>query len=228
MQRQSHFPRATRCKELPHWLLDSILYAVTEKNATPVVRRESYCLFFDLLEDCKPELADNALVEQTLRLILQIIVKAVTDIWSAVRKACIRRLQRTIGRFQLPAVHQLADELYSICLTPEPESTTRVKGANASTNIWRRKEGALRCLAMITKAFKPASQSQAADVADPDALHVVNSASLGAADDTDGCTGFLFGTQRVSELPSFLCAHVRPTVYSLLAHVQLSVREEAT
>ncbi|XP_071784930.1 LOW QUALITY PROTEIN: uncharacterized protein [Asterias amurensis] len=128
-----------------------------------------------------------------------VVLCGVCDVWSAIRNGCVTRLGRIVNNFTLQEVQGLFTELTKICENP--------------SSTWQSIEGALMAMSTLLKSFQW--------------IGVLSTSSS----DTHCNTGkyFLkFGTQELSQLPEFVSNHIHMTVYPLLAHPQLGVRENAT
>jgi len=129
-----------------------------------------------------------------------LIVKGVTDVWSAIRKNCATLMSDIVSQWGLEYVEPLFERLAQICL-----------GASAT---WQAKEGALLGITTIIRKFRWAHES---------------TSMAGKSADQRRPFQLKFGDGFVSNgLPAFVTRGFRALVYAMLANVQLSVRENAT
>ncbi|XP_072051956.1 uncharacterized protein [Amphiura filiformis] len=136
---------------------------------------------------------------QHIEEVYQLMLCGLTDIWSAIRNAAVSRLAHVIDGFSLSELQVFFMSLAQICQSKE--------------STWQSIEGALMAITGILKRFQWTGKLASSSVYD-----------------VSGGTQFIlkFGKQELSQLPEFLTSHMHTIVYPLLAHRQLSIRENAT
>jgi hypothetical protein len=129
------------------------------------------------------------------------IISALTDVWSATRKACAECF-KTIG--QLLTLQHLQG-LFSTFL----DAWNDAEDARA----WKAKEGILLGLAAVIAQFSQMDNTYATDAS--------NASDIGIN------IRLRFGAEELDALPGFITEHLKPLLFGALAHPQLSVRENA-
>lgn len=195
----------------------------------PMVREEAFRSTFAWLK------RDSAAVEFSTAhwpALEQLFLTALTDTWSAVRKASARALTSALvplAAQELGALHssilELRRRLHSAATAAvEPALGTAgagsdrqgVTSASLATSAWKAHEGLLLGTTALLRFF--ASHEQAASAA---------ATAPAASGPAAGCSP---GRSSLAERHALLgsaCTVVRPTLYTMLAHDQVTVREYA-
>ncbi|XP_031558056.1 uncharacterized protein LOC116294568 isoform X2 [Actinia tenebrosa] len=144
--------------------------------------------------------SDQGFSDQVFPLVKALIVSGITDVWSAIRNTCVARLAQILEHFTLHQAHIFYSELIKICHSKE--------------SSWQAVEGAVMGMTTLVRRFSWTGVMK---------QHINNNTK----DDTAEYM-LKFGKCEQSTLPSFILDSVHSVLYSLLAHPQLSIRDQAT
>ncbi|XP_067933195.1 uncharacterized protein [Watersipora subatra] len=126
-----------------------------------------------------------------------LIILGLTDVWSAIRSACSSRLNAIADQFSIQQLELFYTTLVQICKDEQ--------------SSWQAKEGAVMGLNVIVRRFQW--------VGAEDGLLVSDSSS----------TEYYvkFGKEALPSIPEFISSTLHDVIFLLLAHPQLSIRENA-
>ncbi|KAK3746389.1 hypothetical protein QZH41_018199, partial [Actinostola sp. cb2023] len=144
--------------------------------------------------------SDNGFSQQVFPLIKALILSGITDVWSAIRNSCVARLAQTLGCFTLDQAHIFYGELIQIC--------------QAKESSWQAIEGAVMGMTTLVRRFNWTG--------------VLKRQLNNNTKEEISEYMLKFGSSEQSSLPKFIMDSVHSVLYSLLAHSQLSIRDQAT
>nr|XP_006825186.1 PREDICTED: uncharacterized protein LOC102802136 [Saccoglossus kowalevskii] len=182
------------CQPLSQPLLESLKYTVTEANNLPVVRNQT---MIHVMEWLKVNAHDTTRISDNLDLIKDLMVTGITDIWSAIRNACVARLSPIIEHLKISQMKAFFDALSKICLNKE--------------STWQSVEGAVKALNVIIRRFQ----------------WIGFHPSLIGPDSDKDVYYLKFGREELTQLPDFITSNIHSIIFPLLEHPQLSIRENS-
>ncbi|XP_033117348.1 uncharacterized protein LOC117117218 isoform X2 [Anneissia japonica] len=144
--------------------------------------------------------ADTPQLHVNFDLIRHLILLGIKDIWSAIRNVCVSRISTVVERFQISELQVFFRDLTQICESPE--------------STWQNIEGALMAINSTLKRFH-----WMGSIPSEQPLHKSPISSS---------TYLKFGRSQLKQLPDFITGKMHSIIYPMLAHPQLSVREQAT
>ena len=143
-----------------------------------------------------------------------VVVAGLTDVWSAIRKACAQRLHGLERNLKQEQLMQLYASCVSICQRPEGPSAT-----------WQAKEGALMGLTSIVRRFRAEIRDHTTSEAfTPRKRTHARTPSSGSLH-PDAVLVLAGGDDSFAALPSAISGTLAAVGFSMLSHPQLSVRE---
>ncbi|XP_077982549.1 uncharacterized protein LOC144437480 [Glandiceps talaboti] len=164
-------------------------------NSLPVVRNQT---FVHVMEWLKVNSHDCVRISESFHLIKDIIVSGLTDIWSAIRNACVGRLSPIIEQFKITQIEAFFKDLVQICLSKE-SSWQAIEGASMGINSVIRRFQWIGC--------QPVEPSLCG---------------------SEKAEYYLkFGHEELKQLPLFISSQIHSVIFPLLGHPQLSIRENA-
>ncbi|XP_071824496.1 uncharacterized protein [Apostichopus japonicus] len=183
------------CQSISVPILCSFRNAISKASNRPVVRNQAVVIIMDWLhQNCH-----QPCFHKHWRQVQELLVCGITDIWSAIRNACIGRLKPIVDRFTLVKLEAFYCTLVKICQNRH--------------SSWQAKEGAIMAVIVILRNF-----------------HWVGRLSHSFSEHSINETSFYlkYGHEEMNQLPRFLADSLHSLIYPLLAHPQISVRENAT
>ena len=196
----------------------------------PIVREEAFRFCFAWLER---ERGAAELVRDQFGALELLLLLAVTDTWSAVRKASARSIERALaplldGRARAAVRHDDRD-------LPRPRQRRRRRArrrragdasASGGSSLRRRPGAAAAGAPPPVATSSPAAPSAAAAQQGAWRAHEGLVMGIGALVAIAAGSARLSATER-RRLLVHMCEHMRPTLYRLLAHPQIAVRQTA-
>ncbi|XP_013392533.1 uncharacterized protein LOC106160455 [Lingula anatina] len=184
------------CQKMTKALLESLMYSIQQATNKPVVRNQTIIHAMNWIK-----LNLDNLEEEHFTLVKDIILLGLTDVWSAIRNACVARLSGIIEHITLDQLQSFFSNLAAIC-----------KGEDSS---WQAKEGAVMGINIVVRRFQWIG------------FDIENSSPR---DTKSTRTEYYlkFGKEEMSEMPVFITSQMHTVIFPLLAHPQLSIRENAT
>ena len=178
----------------------------------PMVREEAFRSLFAWLQRCESD-AEAFVVEHYASL-EQLILAALTDTWSAVRKASARALDRAAMPMRLSHLRRLHASVLALRIrlqTGSGSAGSASGGVVSDQNAWKAHEGLLLGTAALLRFVGRLQVSGAGLVvtAEPSAI---------ASFEEDHAPEALLRRMRTE---------IRPTIFAMLAHPQIAVRETA-
>jgi len=124
-------------------VLGALEFVCLASSTKHVVREQTFKHFFEMLK-CNLLSRNESTSEQgcpsSFKLVKDLMLLGVTDVWSAVRKMCANKLYAVADMFDADQLAELFCDLVSMCSSQEQP--------------WRAKEGALLALNSIIKRFQ--------------------------------------------------------------------------
>ncbi|XP_070575993.1 uncharacterized protein [Ptychodera flava] len=185
------------CQPVNPQLLESLKHTIVKASSFPVVRNQT---FVHVMEWLKVNAHDSARISESFDLIKDIMVCGLTDIWSAIRNACVARLSPIIEHFKITQIEAFFQDLAKICLNKE--------------STWQAIEGAVMGINSIIRRF----QWIGCQPAEP---------SLSGSGTEKAEYYLKFGVEELTQLPIFISSQIHSVIFPLLGHPQLSIRENA-
>ena len=175
---------------------------VAPASQKPVVRQRCYLHLLDWVK------RQSAIGFEALEdLLHKALVSALTDVWSATRKACAQRF-KSMG--QLFTLEQQQGIVHALLDAWEHSHVN---------DAWKAKEGILLGLTGVIAQFSPLDAAECP----ADANH----AQSGVGRERGVKVRLRFGSEELEALPEFITLHLKDLLFGALAHQQLSVRENA-
>ncbi|XP_030831113.1 uncharacterized protein LOC764251 isoform X2 [Strongylocentrotus purpuratus] len=174
-------------------LLHSFRHTLAQAADKPVVRNQTIIHSMDWLKLHK----SNDGIHDNYADIASLVMVGLTDIWSAIRKACVSRLPSILASLTVEEAEKFFETLAKICQNNE--------------SSWQSVEGALMAITSLLRRFQWISRQP------------VEPFFQGPVDKNKYFVKF--GNEELSNIPSFITSRMHSIVYPLLAHQQLSVRE---
>lgn len=176
-------------------LLKSFKFAALKAHNMPVVRNQTFVHVMDWLKRASSVDGINGKV---FPLVVDVVLAGITDIWSAIRNACVAKLSKFLETFTLHQLEEFYNNLVQLCLGKETS--------------WQAKEGAVMCMAAVVCQFLWSG--------------IVGGEKKNNSEEPQYM--LKFGPTALTALPEFIMASVHSVLFSLLHHPQLSIREHAT
>ncbi|CAD5110885.1 DgyrCDS250 [Dimorphilus gyrociliatus] len=177
-------------------ILEAFQYGIKEASQKPSVRKHTFSRVMDWLKSHRTEIN-----EENFTLVETLITLGLTDVWSVIRSSVASRLMHLAHYLSIKLIEQLVSTLVKLC-------------SNLETT-WQTKEGAVLGINAILRNFQwvglISPSSGASTLSFDPVMH----------------TEYLLrmGDEEMECMPDFLRNCAYDTLFPLLAHQQLSVRE---